>query len=89
MHTKTWHVEIFISEEDDDTTHARAVLTTGEARELVATGLARRSPHDAEVAEIGDELAAARALSHIADHLLAAVRDDISVATGVRASLSS
>lgn len=88
MHTKTWHVEIFISEEEDDTTHARAVLQTGEAAEIVATGVARRNPHDAEVAEIGDELAAARALSHLADQLLATVSNDITAATGAPASLN-
>lgn len=89
MHTKTWHVDVYISEEDDDTTRARAVLRTGEARGLSATGLARRNPHDAEVAEIGDELATARALTHLADQLLGSARDDITASTGVPASLST
>jgi hypothetical protein len=87
MHTKTWHVEIFISEEGD-TTHARAVLKTGEASELSASGLARRNPHDAGVAEIGDELASARALNHLAGHLLRVVREDIGESTGQPATLT-
>jgi hypothetical protein len=88
MHTKSWRVEIFISEEGD-TTRARAVLTTGEAAELTASGLARRNPHDADVAEIGDELAAARALNHLAGHLLRVARADIGESTGQPATLSS
>jgi hypothetical protein len=87
MHTKTWIVEIFISEDDDDTTHAHAVLSTEESSQIVGAGLARRNPHDPEVAEIGDELAAARALREVADRLLGVVRDDITESTGELASL--
>lgn len=88
MHTKTWTVEIFLSEEDD-TTRARAVLRTGEARELTASGVARRNPHDPDIAEIGDELAVARALSHIAEQLLGTASDDITESTGTPATLYS
>ena len=88
MHTKTWTVEVFLSEEDDDTTHARAVLRCGEASDVVASGTARRNPHDAEVAEIGDELAVARALRHLSDRLLDSACSDITGVTGNPATLT-
>ena len=40
--------------------------------------MARLNPHDPDVPEIGDELAAARALSDLAHVLLEAAADDLS-----------
>lgn len=75
--TKQWRVEIYISEHDDDTTRAEARLDTGASTHLNAVGLARRNPRDIGVPEIGDELAAARALAELAHRLLHAAADDI------------
>ncbi|HSK26195.1 MAG TPA: dsRBD fold-containing protein [Jiangellales bacterium] len=75
-HTRTWRVDIHLSEEDPGT-HARAVLHSGADTELEGRGSARRNPADAEVPEIGDEIAAARALRELADRLLGAASDDI------------
>ena len=77
MHTTTWSVEIFIGEQEDHT-HAEARLDTGKSgRRLSGEGTARRNPTDADVPEIGDELATARALSDLAHKLLDAAADDI------------
>ncbi|MGW4394150.1 dsRBD fold-containing protein [Amycolatopsis nivea] len=75
MHAGQWRVEIFLSEEEDRT-HAVARLHTA-AGELTADGTARRNPADRDVPEIGDELAAARALSALAHRLLETVAEDI------------
>lgn len=76
MHTRTWDVRVFISE-DGARTHAEAVLRTDAGTELRQAGTARRNPSDREVAEIGDELAVARALSGLAHDLLEAAAGDI------------
>jgi hypothetical protein len=81
MHSKTWHAEVFISE-DEDVTHAR-VLLSGDAQRLVeGVGTARRSPRDRNVPEIGDELATSRALSDLAHRLLDLAARDIETFEG-------
>jgi hypothetical protein len=76
MYIKTWHVELFIYE-DDDSTSARAVLHTELPEHLEGHGQAIRAPHDAAVPEIGGEVAAARALHNLADALLTTAAGDI------------
>lgn len=79
-HTTTWSVEIFIYEDGDDTTaKAKLVTDTGPSRRHTVTGQgkARRNPADLTVPEIGDEVAVARALRHLADALLRTASDDI------------
>lgn len=76
MRTQEWTVEIHL-DEDDDTTHARAVLHSRDGRTLSARGSARRNPHDAVVPEIGEELAAARALVLLGDQLLEVAERDV------------
>ncbi|KQS97433.1 dsRBD fold-containing protein [Cellulomonas sp. Leaf395] len=81
--THSWKVAIHIFDADDlradgDVTTAHAVLTTSAGTRLDGYGRARRAPQDADVPEIGDELAAARALRDLADRLLRATSDDIS-----------
>jgi hypothetical protein len=78
--TKRWNVEIFI-DEHDGSTRAEARLQTADATHLVGTGTARRNPRDVEVPEIGDELAASRALSELAHQLLDAAASDIEAMT--------
>lgn len=78
---KQWTVDIVIDEHAEErTTRAEARLRTDEASELVGHGAARRNPRDNEVPEIGDELAAARALSDLAHRLLQAAADDVAAA---------
>jgi hypothetical protein len=81
MHTKTWKVEIFLSE-DEATTRAEAVLHTTAGTELRHTGVARRSPEDANVPEIGDELAVCRALAGLSHALFDAAVMDVEENTG-------
>jgi hypothetical protein len=78
--TKRWSVKIFI-DEHDNTTRAEARLETADMTHLVGVGTAILNPHDVNVPEIGDELAAARALSELGHRLLEAAADDIEGAT--------
>jgi hypothetical protein len=78
MHTRKWTVEILISEYDDERrTRAEARLHSDARSSLRGEGEAWRSPADREVPEIGDELAAARALADLAYKLLDATAGDI------------
>lgn len=86
MQTRTWTVDVFISEEGATTT-ARAVLRTGATREVVAVGSSRRNPHDPSVPEIGDEVATARALHGLGAALLEVATDDLAEVTEEPAQL--
>jgi hypothetical protein len=79
MHTRTWHVEIYLYE-DDNTTRAEAVLRTDAGTELRHAGVARRNPADRDIPEIGDELAACRAVTGLAHDLLEATVTDVTAA---------
>ncbi|WP_243766885.1 DUF1876 domain-containing protein [Streptomyces sp. GC420] len=79
--SKHWTVEIDITEEGDDT-RARAVLATSPGAAVSGTGVARRNPIDRPIPEIGDELAASRALEDLAIRLHDVASDDIVELTG-------
>ncbi|MEG3627889.1 DUF1876 domain-containing protein [Streptomyces poriticola] len=81
MDTKQWTVQIYISEDGDDT-RAQAVLSTRDTSTLTGRGLARRNPIDRPVPEIGDELAVSRALEDLAIRLHDVAADDIVMLTG-------
>jgi hypothetical protein len=87
-HTTRWTVSISLFEEGD-VTKADAVLHTDDTERLRGHGTARRNPRDPAVPEIGDELAAARALSDLAHRLLEAAVADIEAATAGPAHLRS
>ncbi|MEV7690508.1 dsRBD fold-containing protein [Streptomyces bungoensis] len=72
---KEWRLELYLSEHDPDTT-ARIVLDTGD-NILESRAEARRSPYDMAVPEIGDELAAGRALIAMGRLLLRAANGDM------------
>jgi hypothetical protein len=74
--TRRWDVAIHTSE-DDGRTHSRAVLSTGEAVEVVGEGEARLNPVDSDAPEIGAELATSRALSSLGHALLELAIADI------------
>ncbi len=76
-HVREWHVRVSIFESGDDTS-ANVVLLTDAPSHLTARGESHRSPGDVSVPEIGDEVAVARALRHLADQLLATAMEDIS-----------
>ncbi|MFB7462311.1 DUF1876 domain-containing protein [Streptomyces sp. NPDC056224] len=66
-HTAEWKVRLYLFEEDQ-TTKARLELDTG-ANKLIGHGTAHCAPQDKDVPEIGDELAAARAMENLAQQL--------------------
>ena len=68
--TKVWTVEIAIEETPEGHTEAKALLQMGGDRHFGGWGRARRNPTDPEMPRIGEELAAARALSDLAHNLL-------------------
>ncbi|WP_433088267.1 DUF1876 domain-containing protein [Dactylosporangium sp. CA-052675] len=84
---KHWTVEINIGEEDGNTA-AEAKLRTGDGAELTGTGNARLNPADDDIPEIGDELAAARALSDLGHRLLLAAAADIEAVSAQPARLT-
>jgi hypothetical protein len=94
-HTASWTVEILLYEEDDHTS-ARATLGAGagagagteQRRTVAGAGRATRNPADPSVPEIGEEIAAARALRDLADRLLQAASADITRTTRAEVHLS-
>jgi hypothetical protein len=74
--TKHWTVDIYIGEHGRDTS-AQAKLHTDDDTDLVGVGHARLNPADENFPEIGDELAAARALSDLGHRLLLTAAADI------------
>jgi hypothetical protein len=79
-HVKTWRVEVSVFESEADTS-AHAVLVA-EVPGLDAMGRSYRNPHDADVPEIGDEVAVARALRRLSDRLLGVAAEDIAALEG-------
>jgi hypothetical protein len=84
MTVDSWPVEISLCEVDRET-RAEARLTEGVG--LVGHGLARCNPDDREVMQIGEEIAAARALSDLAHRLLSYAAAEIEDITHERARL--
>jgi hypothetical protein len=75
--SKRWTVDIYLDEHPDQrNTRAEARLHTGDPTDVRGIGRSWRKPSDPEVPEIGDELAAARALADLADRLQAIAAED-------------
>lgn len=85
---KTWRVDIHVYEQGPSTT-AHAVLHGDAPTALEGLGQARRRPGDPDVPEIGEEVAAARALRRLADHLMGVAADDIEGISGGPVKLRS
>lgn len=83
-HVREWEVRVSIFEAGDETS-ANVVLVADAPEHLSARGQARRSKDDTSVPEIGDEVAVARALRHLADRLMEAAETDIEMLTGEEA----
>ncbi len=75
MSEQNWEVNVSFTE-DADRTRADAVLELSGQR-FHGFGQAKRAPEDPSVPVIGEELAAARALSHLSHQLLEAAADRI------------
>jgi Domain of unknown function (DUF1876) len=75
MPEQIWHVSIAFTEEGDRT-RADASLELKSAG-FHGFGQAKRAPGDPSVPEIGEELAAARALSGLSHQLLQAAADRV------------
>ncbi|MER6997927.1 DUF1876 domain-containing protein [Streptomyces sp. NPDC000410] len=73
--TLEWQVGLVLVEEDG-TTRARAVLDTG-TETYTGRGVARCNPQDVDVPEIGDELAASRAMKDLATQLMRVANRDL------------
>lgn len=82
----SWPVEILLHE-DDGQTRAEARLAR-DGIGMIGHGLARRNPGDREVMQVGEEIAAARALSDLAHQLLSDAAGQIEGITHERARLS-
>jgi hypothetical protein len=76
-----WQIRVSLFPAGDDTT-ARVALISDAIGELDAQGAAHRSGRDPAVPRIGDEVALARALHHLADQLLARAGHDVENVTG-------
>lgn len=83
-HVREWQIRVSIFESGDDTS-ANVVLLTDAPEHLSARGQSHRSTDDSPVPEIGDEVAVARALRHLADKLMEAAETDIEMLTGEEA----
>ena len=75
LHTRKWHAEVFLFEQDGQT-RADVVLSTGE-NTLHGYGAARCHPGEGDVPEIGDELAVGRALVDLGRKLIGTAAEDL------------
>ena len=82
--SKTWRVQVSLVETGDNT-RATALLISDQPGEFRGQGDSHRSPRDEPMGVIGEEVAVARALRHLADSLLARAESDIEMATGTDA----
>jgi Domain of unknown function (DUF1876)/Domain of unknown function (DUF1918) len=82
--SKTWRVQVSVVETGDNT-RATALLISDQPGEFRGRGDSHRSPRDEPMGAIGEEVAVARALRHLADSLLARAESDIQTATGTNA----
>ena len=75
MPEQTWQINISFTE-DADRTRADAIVALA-GQEFHGFGQAKRAPRDPSVPMIGEELAAARALSDLSHQLIEAAADRI------------
>jgi hypothetical protein len=75
-----WRVEVEF-QEDDTRTEAAVVLRLRDGTELRARGHAKRNPDDPAQPRIGEEIAAARALSDLVHQLLDKASAEIEAVT--------
>jgi hypothetical protein len=83
-----WTIDVYIGE-DAGQTYAEAALNDDIGNHLLGTGRARLSPADADVPEIGDEIAVGRALTDLGHTLLDTASEDIESVTHERVRLTN
>ncbi len=88
MQPTEWNVEVQF-EEDETLTAAAAMLRLKDGAELQGRGQARRNPADPAQPQIGEEIAAARALSDLVHQLLDKAAAEIEDVTHKPAHLNS
>ncbi|GEL17714.1 DUF1876 domain-containing protein [Pseudonocardia asaccharolytica] len=82
MPTVGWHIEVeFKEDERDVNTAAALLLRLPDGTELRARGQAKRNPADPAQPRIGEEIAAARALSDLVHQLLDKAASEIEAVT--------
>ena len=81
-----WSVNLYITEVDSQTRAEARLVMPAEQGRLIGRGEARRNPADQEVSLIGEQIAAARALSDLAGQLLHTAALGIETITHERAS---
>ncbi|MCQ4082066.1 DUF1876 domain-containing protein [Streptomyces sp. RB6PN25] len=74
-HTTEWRTRVVVSEEGDLTKAEASVDTT--TATFTGYGTARRNPRDPQVHEIGDELAAGRALADLSRKLISEASQEV------------
>jgi len=79
-HATRWPADVLLVEKDGETV-ARAALDIG-STSVQGTGTAVRNPADHEVEQIGEEVAAGRALIDLGRRLLGLSEADIEALTG-------
>ena len=84
----TWNLEIRF-EEDESRTAATAALRLPGGGELRGHGYSRRNPRDPARPAIGEEVAAARALSNLAHELIEKAATHIEESTHEQAHLKA
>jgi Rv2632c-like len=85
MPEQNWRVNVSFTE-DADRTRADAILELA-SQKFHGFGQAKRAPEDPTVPVIGEELAAARALSDLSHQLLEAAADRIGSLEGHRVNV--
>ncbi len=80
-----WHIDLDFQEIGDRDTRTECSLRLPDNTEMHAEGHARRHPGDPVQTQVGEELAAARALNELARQLLAKAADDIEKVTHIPA----
>ncbi|MCH0562333.1 MULTISPECIES: dsRBD fold-containing protein [unclassified Streptomyces] len=75
-HASEWKARLHLFEDEHGTTQAHVVLDTGTTA-VTGHGTAHRNPADRDVPDIGEELAAGRAMRDLAEKLLNAAERDI------------
>ncbi len=87
MPTVGWHIEIEF-QEDDTHTAAAALVRLADGTELRSRGRAKRNPADSSQPRVGEEIAAARALSELVHQLLDKAAGEIEQETHQPARIS-
>lgn len=88
MRTTEWQVDVRF-QEDENRTDATATLRLPDGAVFEAEGHARRNPADPVRPRIGEEIAAARALSGLVHQLLDRAADEIEEVTHQPAHLNA